>query len=580
MEFDIQEYISNFSRYPSPAALKLWTKEHGDIAVHTRALKPDALISKRRPYEDDGIKDYRLANYEPITADVFGRAIDQLQDVLSSSQVTINCDEDLKEYIARPAFGSGLDFMTFLNKKVIRRMIEDPNGVLLWWPVGRGTTVSNEQVDVAPKLILSTQIKHFDDNVFTYLSPEKSLIKVQKEGKDQDAYEGKIYYIVTRDTYYKYEQVGKKSDDKYELKVHYKHDFKEVPVIVLGGEEADDLKKTGETIQYLKSYFHTAVPYANEAVRQFSDHQAVMVTSAFPIREMKEIPCTAKGCDNGVLTEIIEDEVNGKRPITKTCETCKGKGYIVPFSPFGVLTTKRGDSMNEKEVDVPAIRFISPDVSILEYGGKHWRDLLKDAEKALHLLFIGQAQSGKAKEIDREPKIAMLDKVGTNVYNNIVYNSLRVIDKLRNIGGGKGRKITINLPSTFKKKTEQEMIEEIGILRDKNAPSFLIAQASIDYIKKRYSGDTVIQHAVDFLALYDPIFFLTQDEKDRLLASSVIDETQHAKSLYSFSAITAVAREMGEEFLTAQFEEIRTKTDALIAPLVSSGTPPPPPAGS
>jgi len=572
--FEIDDYIARFSRYPVPVAREHWVREHENVSVHSRALKPTKLIDKRRPFEDDGIKEYRIDAYEPITADVFGRAINNLQRIMSGSQVSVEIDKDLREYLDRPGF-DGFDFSTFINKRVIRRMIEDPNGVLLWWPTGKGVTLANDKVDVEPKLILSTQIKHFDANVFTYLSSEKSLVKVQEEGKTVERYEGKVFYIVTKSSYYKYSQFGEKSKDRFELELHYDHKLDALPLVVLGGEEAEEIKKNGDSLVYLKSYFHAAVPFANEAIRQFSDHQGIMVTSAFPIREIEEIPCPEDGCNNGIRS--IVDEVNGSETVNqKECSTCKGKGYIVPMSPYGVLTRKKGSGIMEKDKDssAPMMRYISPPVEIVRYSGEHWMELLKKAEKALNLLFIEEAQSGKAKEIDREDKVAQLDKIGANVFKNIVYNSIRLIDKLRNLGAGKGKSISITLPSTFKTKTEHELIEEMATLRDKNAPSFLLAQATIDYVKKRYSGNRSIQRAIDFLAQYDPIFYLTQAEKDGLLASTVITEEQHGKSLYSFSVVTSVASEMGEEFLTESFETIQKKVDAILVPMIQTSRPP------
>ena len=570
--FEIDEYIRRFSRYPSPLPLKHWKREHEEISVHTRALTPKKIIDGRRPFEDEGIKNYRKDTYEPITASIFSRAIDNLQRILSGAQVSINVDDELRNYLSQPAYG-GVDFRTFINKRVVRRMIEDPNGVLLWWPSGRGVDVANVQVDVEPLLVLSTQIKHYDENVFTFLSRESSPVTTTEEGRTVTKNEGKVFYVVTKESYYRYVQIGAKQDNKFELIEVYRHDLNRLPLITLGGEEAEELKQDGSSIIYQKSYFHSAVPYANETIRQFSDHQGIMVTAAFPIREMEEIPCTAEGCKGGVIQEV--EEKNGERHVnTKTCSTCGGRGYIVPLSPYGVLTKKTKSGLLEKDqkADVPMMRYISPDVEIVKYSGEHWRQLLKDAEKALNLLFIDEAQSGKAKEIDREDKVSMLDKIGSNVFNSIVLQSLRIIDSLRNIGGGKGKTISVTLPATFQAKTESELIEEIVTLRDKNAPSFLLAQATIDYVKKRYSGDRVMMKAIDFLSGYDPIFYLTQEEKDRLLANSVVTEDQHGRSLYAFSVVQTVAREKGEEFLTLTQEEITKAVDALLLPMVNKAS--------
>lgn len=569
--FDIDEYIRRFSRYPAPDEYKHWTREHEEISVHTRALTPKKLIEKRRPFEDEGIKDYRAENYEPITATIFSRAIDDLQRIMSGAQVSINVEGDLQAYLDEPMF-DGLDFRAYINKKVIRRMIEDPNGVLVWWPTGPGVTASNTRVDVKPKLILSTQIKHSDEDVFTFHSRERSAVTIEEEGKEVTVYEGEVYYIVTKEGYYKYFQYGKKSDHRMELEAIYMHKLERLPLIPLGGEEAEELRRDGSSITYLKSYFYSAVPYANEAIRQFSDHQGIMVTAAFPIREIEEMPCREPRCKDGVIT-IIEGEGTEKKSIKKTCGLCQGRGSIIPLSPYGVLTKRKGTSLRDDKgtTDTPMMRYISPDVAIVKYSGEHWRQLLKDAEKALNLLFIDEAQSGKAKEIDREGKESMLDKIGANVFQSIILNSLKLIDQLRNLGSKAN--ISVTLPASFKSKGEGELIEEIATLREKNAPSFLLAQATIDYVRKRYAGDRVMTKAIDFLSVYDPIFFLTQQEKDALLANAVINETQHGRSLFAFSAIQTVADEMGEDFLSSEFSAIASRVDNVINPMIQRQIP-------
>lgn len=568
--FVIEDYIKNFSKFPAPVALKQWGREHEEISVHTRALTPLRIVDSRRPFEDEGIRTYRKDNYEPITTSLFTRAIDNLQRILSGAQVGITVSNSLEEYINRSDF-EGLPFRAFINRRVVRRMIEDPNGVLLWWPKGKGVKVGNEKVDVSPILVLSTQIKHFTPDVFTFLSREKSEVLVQVEGRWKKQYDGKVYYIATTEAFYKYEQFGRISDNKFELKPHYTHELGRLPLVVLGGEEAEDIKKDGASVIYYKSYFQSAVAFANEAVRQFSDHQGILVTSAFPIKEIEQEPCPNKSCSSGFVKHVVHkgenDEVEERR-----CGVCGGAGYIVPMSPYGVLSRKKsGALLGDKETrDVPMMRYISPDVDIVKYSGDHWDSLLQKAEKALNLLFIDEAQSGKAKEIDREDKVSTLDKIGANVYQNIVLNSLQIIDSLREILPERRQTISISLPATFKTKSEKELIEEIEGLRLAKAPSFLVAQASKDYFRKRYSGDRTMLRAMNFLSIYDPLFYLSQDEKDKLLASATINEEQHGRSLYAFAAITSIAQELGQAFLDAKDEELRKKADEFILPLINS----------
>ena len=110
------------------------------MIVHTRGEIPKKLIETRRPYEPEEIKLYRIANYRAVTKDPINRAITNVQRIFSKSLVEIDISNELQQEVDDRTF-DGLDFLTYIQQRVLRRMIEDANGLLVWWPTDRKSVV-------------------------------------------------------------------------------------------------------------------------------------------------------------------------------------------------------------------------------------------------------------------------------------------------------------------------------------------------------------------------------------------------------------------------------------------------------
>ncbi|MFM9061024.1 MAG: hypothetical protein ACKOQP_05095, partial [Bacteroidota bacterium] len=214
---------------------------------------------------------------------------------------------------------SGQYFYNYIQKYVVRRMIEDPNGYLVWIPYGEGLTNPAVKVEVEPLVISSNLIKYVDEDMITWLDVEETS-EVLENGKRRMS--GEVYYSLTEFGFYKHIQIGNKQDKRFELVEIYMHEMDELPAVVLGGDLTDD--------DYFESYFSAFVPFANEAIRQYSDWQGVMTTSAFPYREEQSETCSAPGCRDGfVFDNTLQDN--------RACRSCKGTGKVISRSPYGVF---------------------------------------------------------------------------------------------------------------------------------------------------------------------------------------------------------------------------------------------------
>jgi hypothetical protein len=164
--FEIEIYNSMLGDLPQPDEKDDWIEVRDEMFVHTRGKNPGRILTQRRPNEDAEIQKYRLDIYEPITKGSINRAIDKLYRIFSSANFSIQVSDELSTYLNTKKFDNQY-FYSYIQKYVVRRMIEDPNGWLVWIPVGEGLTNPSVKVDVYPLIVGSNQIRFLDiDNSF------------------------------------------------------------------------------------------------------------------------------------------------------------------------------------------------------------------------------------------------------------------------------------------------------------------------------------------------------------------------------------------------------------------------------
>jgi hypothetical protein len=537
-----------------PKKYEDWNDVRRTMFVHTRGKNPENILTARRPNEDPDVQKYRLSIYEPITKGSMNRAIDKLFRIFQNANFSIQVSDELNTYLSEHKF-DGQFFYSYIQKFVVRRMIEDPNGYLVWIPVGPGLTDPTIKVDVEPILIMSNDIKVLNHNLITWRSNDEYSM-IRENGKMVE--HGLVYYTLTDTAFFRHEQFGQAIDKKFNTVIVYEHNIGQCPAVILGGDLTDD--------NFFDSYFSAFVPFANEAIRQYSDWTAVMTTSAFPYREEVAETCDAKGCRDGVVYNSEHEE-------HETCSKCKGSGRIISRSPFGVFLREKGNAAlgTDTGSSEPMIRFISPPVDIIKYSGEAWETLLRKAEESLHLNTIDEAQSGTAKQIDREDSFSQLTKISNNLFDEIIFKSLVFIEQYRNVVNPMDPIIV--KPISFSMKTEDDLIEELNKLTDKNAPIAFLVESTKDLARKRFSGNKTVSRLVEILVSYDPIYHLNTKDKQMLLASGTIRKEDLLKSLFAYKTLTAMVADNGTEFLEQPLSVIFAELDAKLAPILSTYIP-------
>src|SRR5690606_14727523 len=117
---------------------RLTTDHCSEMSVHVFGSKPEALLKRVRPREDESVREYRLSSFEPITKSTCKKDINVLHKVVNSDGYAIRFESEkkaqgLKTYALEeyPRFNS---VVNYLANFVLKKSIADPNGIMLVSP--------------------------------------------------------------------------------------------------------------------------------------------------------------------------------------------------------------------------------------------------------------------------------------------------------------------------------------------------------------------------------------------------------------------------------------------------------------
>jgi hypothetical protein len=514
---------------------KNWQKVVEDMSVHLDGVFPSKLIETRRPNEDNERYNYRKNNFATITMPSLLKALDSLYMVMNQAYYTMNISNTLQKYIDQNIFGTvpKMDFLSYIQQVILINMIRDPNSLLAVIPsddvksIALNPLVENRTVNPLLEYVPSANIIEYTEDLLIFESTRKTSVYYRKSLQPK----GRRIYIMDKDTIYKADQVGSYSLQKYEVELVYQHNIGEIPATVLGGIY-------NATLGCNESYFKGFIPFANEALRQYSDWQATMVTSAFPIREIKPIDCDAEGCVDGYI-----EGANGSKYV---CGKCNGTGKIAPIGPYGVIISEKVNRiLDDQYDDRPPIRFHAPDTAIIKYAQEAWETLLQKGEEALFLDRLAEPRvSGVAMEIHNSFEGFRNLRISDNIYEMVIYNTLKYMELMLNINNPELPRI--NKPTQFGIKSQKELFDEYAKLKSANANDNLMRAITEEIFCKRYSGNQMMIKMNDFLMEKDFLYFQGPEQKMNLLNAGIIGSSQVAYSLYLPTILNKIVRESSD----------------------------------
>lgn len=559
---NIKEFTKSFfdSR---PAAKADWERVYKSMIIHTRGVKPVELLNIKRPNEPEDIRNYRLANYRPITKHGINQAIDSVYRILSGSNYVISYTSNTAEYLNNAMFrfmGERLSFKQLFFRHILRLMFDDPNGLLVWLPENAENqnllpiaNPPNAPINVRPVYVQSPKIMHYRDDVIAFEADDKWSVTVPYGNKTKDVLK-EYYYIISEHYIWRFipywnaeeKKIMYRTEDFYNLSLEdgMPNGQKLFPSLVgkmLGGNIA--LNENGAS--YYDSFFGAYVPFADDAICAYSDNQAVRVRYNFPFTSVKGQLCgTCRGAGKTV-------DKDGKKII---CSSCDGCGKTIPFTPFGhYIKEPPGASDSEAFVASPAVEFYSPDVAILENSYRTWEDLLEKAEDAVNMLFIKEAQSGVAKERDREEKYETLIKISNNFFELIEW-SLDIIEAYREPFVDERQRPIVRAPMSLHVSTASQLLEELAGMTQSEVPSAYIAATAMRLSEKLFDEDDKIKNILKILTVWDPLFGKSSQQIAALRAAGGATADDVRRHVLGYSILAMLADEI--DFNTIEISNI------------------------
>jgi len=246
------------------------------------------------------------------------------------------------------------------------------------------------------------------------------------------------------------------------------------------------LKKLNHPSFY-SSYFKGAIDKSIIATRIFSDKEIVRMRVGNPIVFMKKLPCNVcKGTD-------------------PSCSTCDGTGYITPAPSMGSV-------FYFEEYDLPGggkasqlddiLKYVQPPLESVEVQQKQYTLHVEEVQRSLNSFYYNHAQSGVAKELDRENKVATTEVI-----------LFRLVGLLESILNAYSYLVTIDKQPVIVTTPSEMVVDTSNSIDVVDKPSAYVLDKTLNYYKTKYKDDAVMLRLIKYAILTDSLFAYAPSKK-------------------------------------------------------------------
>lgn len=549
--------------------VKQWDKASDKILLHTRGKGLAELLHKYRPNEPKDITEYRANNSYLYTRDSFIKAIDAFKKSVNSVGLSYDVQEELEDILANKRINTTLGTYSLVQYliSIFQEMVEYPNAHLVWLPINpnlnaeyyppnhpMGVENFNVQLDFEP--YIAKNVVYFDANTAVWVHGKW---KFKHGGKWQSA---KYYMGVDPSGYYRYIPVGYSNGKlKYVTEEYYVPDngFGQRPTRPLGGD-LSSVEVMGEDLQYFESYLANAAEYGKDFLSSYSDAKAVQIKNAYPLRVFNESIC---GSCNGQGYRTIKGE-------DTACMDCNGSGKMFTTSPYGDIQRKPSGRRDDNGKSVPFVEYYSSGSDIIEFNMNHcFNTLLPKVDDALCLNYVRTAQSGTAKEEDKESYYALMEKIVNN-YIEMLEFSLKAIQNIIIYDKAQHESVKVYSIRSVRSANTFDFITEISALNSSALPSQMKSAITKQYLADIKSD--VERKTLSVILDYDVLY--GKSEGDILSLSAAIDSpitkddmNFHLRGIVVLNQLAAI---YGDEYVKKTNQELYEEAIGLINPPVIS----------
>lgn len=537
--------------------------EHADeMSWHVYGKKPVRLLNRTRPREDPAITQYRIDSYEPITQSVCKKALSIVHKIFDTGLYSIRFNDEnkqaeiLEEYTTEkyPRFNS---VVNYLANFVLKKMIADPNGMLLVQPFDYNIKAQNRVQPIVT--CYGSKDIHLVDDKFILLFDSYQELDKDKVWKYTYVDFVGIYKLDIRWKTGNYnlnqsaQQMGFPIDGKelvITVESSYLHNSGELPTWYLSGEYSD------ENYGLFESFFQPALPFWNEAINDHSDVTGSYRMHMWPQKwevadECEYVEMGDAGgrfpCQGGYV-------FNGDSGIKHKCQACGGSGRKTATNPYESHLVARDKFLSADgapNIQVPFGYVTVPTEALAMLETKSDRNMEKGlAALAMDVMNeIGLNQSGKAKEMDRTELNDFLQKIADVMFDihlkNIYYFFTKFMFGIESPNPDLLDKIEpeVSKPTQFDVYSSTELTEQFAKAKTaKLNPSYLATkQAEIQ--NKEFSTNPELRDTLNLMLKLDSLAEINSDEVALKLNTGTITKE------------TAIIHDNIRSFVTRAIEE-------------------------
>jgi len=430
----------------------------------------EVLFDTYRRSEGDAEVTRRIELAKPANDSDFGTVINYISNYFDLDSVEMNVSESVFNW------ASEIDLEGFFTDTVLPAMIATPNSFITLLP-----REVNGLLDMEATVVDFEQVIYEDNEQLIYRVEidEEDKYKKPLYGGLNGANSKSDVIILTKDGGYLFNSdMEILSEINYEASQDTKYWFK------LGGLKTMNLRG------FYQSYFKGSISKSITATRIYSDMELLRMRLANPITIMKRLPCNS--CEGSDLS----------------CTSCKGTGNIEmkpSMSSIYYLNEYDMSSESNKQGLDDLIKYIQPPVTSVDLQMKHYEIHSNEVKEGLNNFYYKHSQSGVAKELDREDKVASTEVIllrlftlASNLLNS--YSNLVTITK---------ETVSIVVPNDLVSSGEIPKA-------DSNLPAGELAERLLSYYRNKYKDDAVSYRLYSYAVMNDFLFPYTASEKPSL----------------------------------------------------------------
>lgn len=404
--------------------------------------------------------------------------------------------EELTNAIAKYNGDKSLD--QYLQTRFVELSFTDPNAFIVTEfdqvPIGpQGEFL--EKVSPRPFEVSSTEAINFfyDNNVLKWLIVRLDIIYVEG-GVEKPGYSYTIYLpnnaikftrvasnraivpievVAVVETELGIQGYFKVSETELYLVEEFEYPANKVPAFRVGYKK--DLVTKAETCV---NPMHPALPYFMKTIKTVSEFDLTMALHAFPQKFQYAPRClgesTEMPCDRGYTSE------------GKTCGKCKGTGYMIHTSAQdGVIIRLPKDPKDVVDLE-QFVHYEYPPIDLLKFQDEFIKGLKEDALSAVFNSetyskneIVKTATEVTTKKDNAYDTLFPFAENYSEAYKHTVATIARFIDI-------KDLIVDHRFPKDFKFKTVSELLAELKMANESNAPGYIRQELSVDIAEKQF----------------------------------------------------------------------------------------------